>query len=237
MQNTPGRGAAVADDEEDDNDEEEEEEDEMELELLDRERLTHFKPLLAGHVDAAMHIDDSEHAHDVLVQYHKHPIEKIPTFESRLLGKPQGRVIFDDGSTGIVYKGDAAYVLFGHGDRADRLLAVCNVLEQVLAALKIVSQHGYAMKPEELMNSIAVNSAQKIRLLGLHALQRKHDNTDEDILGVFRQLAGACLHHSRWEGSVEHEQASKLARELASVTSIAGAEKILAAQHPGHHRL
>lgn len=247
MQSLPGDGQGGEGEEEGEDEGEEEEfhdpEEEKvmaELPCLSAEQLRNYKTLLGGEIDAAQLVDEQGIAHDVLVQYASHgkpagatcDDNRMPLFECRQLGRPVGRLEFDDGSVAIVYKGDAAFVLFGHGDRADRIALVVNILSQVLTGLKCLMRHRATISVDVLMKSIAVNAAGKARLLGLHAIHFRGSSESMAVqtatVDAFKLLAKEVLKHGDRCVQTEREQARKLARELATCTNINAIEKKLA---------
>lgn len=200
------------------------------------DKLSHFKPLLAGHVDSAQLQTAQGHHHDVLLQYtHHHPSTPPPppltTITSKMIAKPIGKAVFDDDSVAFVYRGDSSTVVLGGGcDRIDRLSVLAVVLSGCLQALQSLRQDGlHYADTQELLQSVAVTPAGKAKLLGAHAIkQAKQTVSEEEVVGQVALVAEMVVagRPERW--AVEREQAAKLCRDLREMKTVAAAEKRLA---------
>lgn len=213
------------------------------LEEIPIDSLSHFKPILAGHIDSAQmtSADDDDgdvHRHDVLLQYcHNNPTIVSHVGSCKILARPIGKVIFDDSSAAIVYRGDSSTGSFV--DRVDRLSVLVSVLSGCLQALQQLQRHHLQfVDSDELLASVLVTSAGKAKLVGAHAIKQTVEGPSD--LFIVRQVAFLCesVLTERRDGkgwTVERDQVVKLCKDLKEAKTIAAAERRLSS-NAKHHR-
>lgn len=213
------KGSKTKDGEDDDDDEDDKtkvglEEKTVELEELQLEQLSNYKVLSDGEIDAAQFTSSDGHQHDVLIQYCADTPTTIANLDHRSLGKAFGRVELDDASVAIVYRGSAEAVLFTSNtvDHLDRFMAVQALLHALSRVLLVARKEGFLVPEETLRNSvIIINSASKIRLLGLHSfVYDKSAEGDETQLEAFLAIAIDLLR----QVELDKSPAEKLIKDL-----------------------
>lgn len=204
----------------------------VELTEISIEQLTHLRPLLPGHIDSAQLVLEGQHVHDVLVQYCHQNVNSAPSLQDcKQFAKPLGKVLFDDQSMAIVYRGDSSYSpLFGSSRRIDRLSVLSGVLLGCVQALQTLRQHHIALPSvDDLKVSVLVTPAGKIKMLPCGGQLKVVERAplEQEVIQLVAELAESLVNMQPERWAVEREQVLRLCKDLKEIRTVSAAEKRL----------